>query len=47
MGIYDVHRFWVQTDACTVGVYQALLLRREGPGDEATAVLRLRGNTLA
>ena len=25
MGIYDVPRFWVQTGACAVGVYQALL----------------------
>ena len=35
MGIYDVPRFWEQTGACTVGVYQALLPRREGPGDKA------------
>ena len=35
MGIYDVPRFWVQTGACAVGVYQALFPRREGPGDEA------------
>ena len=34
--VYDVPRFWVQTGACAVGVYQALFPRREGPGDEAT-----------
>ena len=40
MGIYDVTRFWLQTGACAVGVYmyQALLPRREGPGDEASVI---------
>ena len=41
MGIcmYDVPRFWVQMDTCAVGVYQALLPRREGPGDEVSMTL--------
>ena len=30
--IYDVPRFWVHSDACAVGVYQAFFW---GPGDEA------------